>query len=89
MQRVVIVSVSTLMLAFLAVGFLTFGSGTAVFAKKPAEVVKWSNGYPSGPHFNMNIHGKKDGFACDPGSGGGSVSCSSAMDSTPLLAAPS
>jgi hypothetical protein len=25
------------------------------------------NGYPSGPHFNLNIHGKKDGFKCpDP-----------------------
>lgn len=25
------------------------------------------NGYPSGPHFNLNIHGKKDNFQCpDP-----------------------
>jgi hypothetical protein len=22
------------------------------------------NGYPSGPHYNLNIHGKKDGFVC-------------------------
>ena len=42
-------------------------------AGKPAEVVMWSNGFPSGPHFNLNIHGKKDGYSCDSTSGGGSV----------------
>lgn len=42
-------------------------------ADKPVDVVMWSNGYPSGPHFNLNIHGKKDDYNCDPTSGGGSV----------------
>ena len=42
-------------------------------AGKPAEVVMWSNGFPSGPHFNLNIHGKKDGYSCDSTAGGGSV----------------
>ena len=47
-------------------------SGTG-FADKPVDVVMWSNGFPSGPHFNLNIHGKKDDYNCDPNSGGGSV----------------
>ena len=42
-------------------------------ADKPVEVVMWSNGFPSGEHFNLNIHGKKDEYNCDPTSGGGSV----------------
>ena len=42
-------------------------------ADKPVDVVMWSNGFPSGPHFNLNIHGKKDDYNCDPTSGGGSV----------------
>jgi hypothetical protein len=44
-----------------------------VFAAKPAEVIDWSNGFPSGEHFNLNIHGKKEGYQCDKASGGGSV----------------
>ncbi|NHJ32001.1 MAG: hypothetical protein FK732_03980 [Asgard group archaeon] len=46
--------------------------GVAV-APKPERVIEWSNGFPSGPHFNLNIHGKKEGFNCDPTPGGGSV----------------
>jgi len=40
---------------------------------KPVPVVQWSNGFPSGAHFNLNIHGKGENFACDPSSNGGSV----------------
>ncbi|MDT8386625.1 MAG: hypothetical protein RQ736_03880 [Thiogranum sp.] len=42
-------------------------------AEKPVEVVMWSNGFPSGEHFNLNIHGKKDDYNCDPAADGGSV----------------
>ncbi|MBI2916742.1 MAG: hypothetical protein HYY01_02005 [Chloroflexi bacterium] len=49
------------------------GGGAPALAEKPAAVVQWSNGYPSGEHFNLNIHGKKPNFSCDPTSGGGSV----------------
>ncbi len=33
------------------------------------DVIALSNGYPSGPHFNLNVHGKKIDWqgACDPG----------------------
>lgn len=42
-------------------------------AGKPVEVVMWSNGFPSGEHFNLNIHGKKADFNCETSSGGASV----------------
>ena len=51
---------------------VTAGAGAAS-AAKPDVVVQWSNGYPSGPHYNLNIHGKKADFECDPTPGGGSV----------------
>lgn len=35
--------------------------------------MEWSNGFPSGEHFNLNIHGKGDTFTCDNEPGGGSV----------------
>jgi len=44
-----------------------------VSAGKPAEVVEWSNGFPSGPHFNLNIHGKNEAYLCNPEPGGSSV----------------
>jgi hypothetical protein len=46
---------------------------STVSAGKPAEVVEWSNGFPSGPHFNLNIHGKNENYFCDPEPGGSSV----------------
>jgi hypothetical protein len=54
------------------------------FAAKPQNVISMSNGYPSGAHFNLIIHGKKTGnsdvatedittFNCPSGEGGNSV----------------
>lgn len=54
------------------------------FAGKPQNVISMSNGYPSGAHFNLIIHGKKTGnsdvateeittFNCPSGEGGNSV----------------
>jgi hypothetical protein len=45
---------------------------STVMAAKPLDVIQISNGYPSGPHFNLNIHGKVD-FACESTEGGNSV----------------
>jgi hypothetical protein len=42
-------------------------------AGKSVAVQTLSNGYPSGPHFNLNIHGKKDDFNCPTASGGKSL----------------
>ncbi len=49
------------------------GSAAAVMAAKPVKVQEWSNGFPSGEHFNLNIHGKKASYECEPDGGGGSL----------------
>jgi len=73
MKRIVIVSVSILVVAALVLG------GSTALAAKPQsngsgkDVIAMSNGFPSGPHFNLNIHGKKEGYICEPTEGGGSV----------------
>jgi len=37
---------------------LIIGASPALAAGKPAEVIAKSNGFPSGMHFNLNIHGQ-------------------------------
>lgn len=56
-------------------------TATQVMAAKPIDVIELSNGYPSGPHHNLNIHGKTD-YLCDGTTGGGSVFVSEYGDST-------
>lgn len=52
---------------------------TPVMAAKPDgsngtnDVIEKSNGFPSGEHYNLNIHGKKADYAGDPAPGGNSV----------------
>jgi len=54
--------------------FILFSSAQSAMAAKSLDVITKSNGYPSGPHFNLNVHGKDaNTFACDPTSGGNSV----------------
>src|SRR5688572_19503573 len=58
----------------LAMGVVAlFVASATGMAAKPAETVSWSNGFPSGEHYNLTVHGRKDGFACDGSAGGGSV----------------
>jgi len=73
MKRVVIIMVSVL-----AVAAMVFGASIAMAAKPPHagegnQLIPRPNGFPAGPHFNLNIHGKKVGFACNETPGGGSV----------------
>jgi hypothetical protein len=42
---------------------MMFFAANSAFAVKPGETVN-PNGFPSGEHFNLNIHGKKLGFNC-------------------------
>ena len=69
------------------------------FAGKPQNVISMSNGYPSGAHFNLIIHGKKTGnsdvvaeevttFNCPSGEGGGIRSLSQIMASQPYNTFP-
>ena len=45
-----------------------------VLAEKRLDVMLMSNGYPSGPHYNLNIHGKDTAtFSCDITHAGSSV----------------
>ncbi len=64
--------IALLVLAVTMVAALVAGASTA-FAAKPTNVIENSNGFPSGMHFNLNIHGKKAEYVCDPNSGGRSV----------------
>ena len=65
----------TILFCLIAGIILTFT--TSVMAKeqpgKPQDVIERSNGFPSGQHFNLNIHGKKYEYLCDPTPGGNSV----------------
>jgi len=46
----------------------------SVLAEKRLDVMVMSNGYPSGPHYNLNIHGKDtETFSCDITDPGNSV----------------
>lgn len=70
-----------LIVGLVAASLFSLGVSTAI-AAKPQLVIERSNGFPSGAHFNLNIHGKKDGFTCDPTPGGGSVFVSEYGEST-------
>jgi hypothetical protein len=52
---------------------LLFGMVTAAMAGKPQGVIEKSNGFPSGKHFNLNVHGKWFDYTCNPTPGGNSV----------------
>ena len=73
MKRRIVLIVTALTLVALLVG------ASAVMAAKPPhagednQLVPRPNGFPAGPHYNLNIHGKKVGFACNETPGGGSV----------------
>jgi hypothetical protein len=73
MKRTLIIVVSVI-----AVVSLVFGASIAMAAKPQnsgsgKDVIALSNGFPSGQHFNLNIHGKQAGFSCGEDSGGHSV----------------
>ena len=64
MKRIMIVG-----LAVLVVATLIFGSSIVMAAKPDGkggtkDVISLSNGFPSGPHETLNIHGKKANYQC-------------------------
>jgi hypothetical protein len=76
MRRRIVFVVTALALVALLVGT------SIAMADKPTkpphsgegnQLIPRPNGFPAGPHYNLNIHGKKVGFACNDTPGGGSV----------------
>lgn len=83
MKRKKIIGLSLcLVLVLLLVGV------SPVMAAKPdgsdgtKDVIAMSNGFPSGEHFNLNIHGQKADYVGDPTPGGNSVFILEYGDST-------
>lgn len=67
MKRIALLALAITMIAAMVAGIST------AFAAKPQDVIARSNGFPSGEHFNLNIHGK-DWTTCQAtDDGGGSV----------------
>jgi hypothetical protein len=58
-----ITAIATAIILLAATGTFGFSPPEDAFAKKPGSDSEgpqfWSNGFPSGPHWNLNIHGKK------------------------------
>ena len=72
LSEIVLLTVAFSMLTAAA----TFSLDTDIMANaaKPQKVIEYSNGYPSGEHYNLNIHGKDPNtYNCDPTPGGKSV----------------
>jgi len=72
-KKVTIITISVIAIIALVL------SASVALAAKPQDsgsgkdVIELSNGFPSGEHFNLNIHGKKAEFVCDATPGGNSI----------------
>ncbi len=71
MKRIAIVAVSVLVVATLVLGTSIALAAKPSGSGETKDVIELSNGFPSGPHFNLNIHGKKADFVGDPTAVGG------------------
>jgi len=62
-KKIAFIATAIVMLS--VIGTFGFSDNIVAFAKKPQTVIDWSNGFPSGEHSTMNIHGKKADYNCD------------------------
>jgi len=67
-NRLLTITVIVMFAAILGLGVVS-----PAIAAKPQKVIEYSNGFPSGEHYNLNIHGKKEGFSGCDDSGGSSI----------------
>jgi len=85
-KRFTLSEIALLTVAFsmiIAAATLSLDTDIMANAAKPQKVIEYSNGYPSGAHFNLNIHGKDpDTYNCDSSPGGNSVFINEEGDST-------
>jgi len=73
MKRFLVIALSVALIVALVINVIP-----AMAAKRKTDDTGMlvGNGYPSGPHFNLNIHGKNESFYCNPADwieGGNSV----------------
>ena len=68
MNRILTVSTIAIFAVIMGLGVVS-----PAIAAKPQPVIEISNGFPSGEHHNLNIHGKKDGFSGCDDVGGSSI----------------
>ena len=74
MKRRIVIVVTALTLVALLVGASTVIAAKPQKSGSGKDVIALSNGFPSGQHFNLNIHGKDpETFTCDATPGGKSV----------------
>ncbi len=75
-KRLTLSEIALLTVAFsmiTAAAALSFDTDIMANAAKSNKVIEYSNGYPSGAHDNLNIHGKKANYNCNSSPGGKSV----------------
>jgi len=74
MKRNMIILVSVLLAVTLAVGGSIAMAAQPQHAGEGNQLIPRPNGFPAGPHFNLNIHGKNaTNFVCNETPGGGSI----------------
>ena len=73
MKKITVIAVSMVVLMALAIGVPSAMAAKPDGSDGSKDVISKSNGFPSGQHFNLNIHGKKADFQCTSDEGGGSV----------------
>jgi len=74
MKRRIVLVVTVVALAALVLSTSTAMADKPQNSGSGKDVIALSNGFPSGQHFNLNIHGKDpETFVCDETSGGNSV----------------
>lgn len=74
MKRNMIILVSVLLAVTLAVGGSIAMAAQPPHAGEGNQLIPRPNGFPAGPHFNLNIHGKNaTNFVCNETPGGGSI----------------
>ena len=73
MKRRIVLVVTALSLIALLVGASVAMAAKPPHAGEGNQLIARPNGFPAGPHYNLNIHGKKVGFTCNDTPGGGSV----------------
>ena len=72
LSEIVLLTVAFSMLT--AAATISIDTDIMANAAKPQKVIEYSNGYPSGAHYNLNIHGKDPTtYNCDSTPGGNSV----------------